>query len=65
MKAAENGDTSAEFFLGVMYLHGEGLERDYDQAVNWISKAAIAGDKNAIEALKELKIIDDEDNLHY
>ena len=32
---AEQGYASAQYNLGVMYYHGEGLAQDYEQAVYW------------------------------
>ena len=33
----------AQFFLGVMYVNGRGVQQDYQQAFRWFSKAADAG----------------------
>ena len=42
----EQGEASAEYLLGQMYLNGQGGGRDVDQAVIWFSKAAEEGDLN-------------------
>ena len=47
MKAAEQGDASAQFNLGVCYGHGEGVEKDYKEAFKWYLKAAEQGDASA------------------
>lgn len=46
-KAAEAGNASAQFGLGVMYATGRGVSKDYQQAVRWYTKAAEAGGVNA------------------
>ena len=42
-KAAEQGDTSAQFNLGVMYANGRGVPQDYAEAARWYRKAAEQG----------------------
>lgn len=39
-KAADQGDASAQYNLGVMYVNGEGVTQDYKQAAKWYRKAA-------------------------
>ena len=46
-KAAEQGDASAQFNLGVMYYDGQGVKQDYFKAVEWYQKAAEQGDASA------------------
>jgi TPR repeat protein len=43
-KAAEQGDTGAQFNLGWMYRKGKGVPQDDSEAVNWYRKAAEQGD---------------------
>ena len=38
--AGENGDVEAQYALGLMYLYGEILDVDYQQAKIWYEKAA-------------------------
>ena len=38
--SAEQGDANAQYDLGIMYVFGEAVERDYKRAVYWLSKAA-------------------------
>jgi len=52
-KAANEGDASAQFMLGVMYTSGEGVSQDYAEAVKWIRKAAKKG-----VALAQFKLAD-------
>ncbi len=40
---AEQGDADAQFNLGVMYSHGQGVPQDYAEAVKWYRKAAEQG----------------------
>ena len=44
---AEQGDASAQFFLGLMYDNGEGVPEDDRQAVYWYRKAAEQGNAGA------------------
>jgi TPR repeat protein len=46
-KAAEQGNDSAQFHLGVMYAYGQGVPRDYVQAHMWTNLAAAQGDGEA------------------
>ena len=40
---AQQGDAEAQFYLGVCYYNGEGVNQDYSQAVYWWRKAAEQG----------------------
>ena len=42
-KAAEQGNTQAQFNLGYSYEFGQGVTQDYDEAVKWYRKAAEQG----------------------
>ncbi len=44
---AAKGDVDAQFFLGVMYSRGQGVEQDYHQSLKWYLKAAEQGDMQA------------------
>ena len=44
---AEQGDADAQFNLGVMYSHGQGVPQDYAEAVRWYRRAAEQGDADA------------------
>jgi TPR repeat protein len=41
---AEQGNTIAQFNLGIMYKKGRGVPKDYTKAVGWFRKAADQGD---------------------
>ena len=44
---AEQGDTVAQFNLGLMYSNAQGVVQDYKEAVKWYRKAADQGDADA------------------
>ncbi|MFZ6845350.1 tetratricopeptide repeat protein [Undibacterium sp. RuTC16W] len=46
-KLANQGDVLAQTRLGVMYFHGENVEQDYQQALQWFQKAADKGHAGA------------------
>jgi TPR repeat protein len=50
-KAAEQGDPDGEYDLGHMYVTGEGVEKNAEKAVYWLSRAAA---KNHILAVSTL-----------
>lgn len=45
--AAEAGDAQAQYYLGVLYDHGEGVLRNYRTAAGWYEKAAAQGHRDA------------------
>ena len=48
---AEQGDAGAQNNLGVMYALGQGVPRDYREAVRWYRRAAEQGNANAQNSL--------------
>jgi TPR repeat protein len=48
MREAESGDAEAQFILGMMYDHGQGVHQDYKEAVKWYAKAAEQGQIDAL-----------------
>eukprot|EP00982_Pelagococcus_subviridis_P000187 1505-Pelagococcus_subviridis.AAC.1 len=40
MKAAAQGCIQAEYIIGQLYAHGEGVEKNIPEAVKWYTKAA-------------------------
>lgn len=44
LKAARQGDAEAQFYLGLCYNYGDGVEKDLSEAVKWYRKAADQGD---------------------
>jgi uncharacterized protein len=48
---ADQGNARAQFNLGLLYGHGQGVPQDYAQAIAWYRKAADQGDAFAQENL--------------
>lgn len=44
---AEQGDPEAELLLGMLYLNGQGVLKDSDEAVKWLTKSAMQGNADA------------------
>ncbi len=44
---AEKGDAKVQYFLAYLYYEGEGVTKDYNEAVKWMRKAADQGDAKA------------------
>ena len=44
---AEQGDPSAQFYLGLLYENGDGVPRDFSKAREWYQKAAAQGEAKA------------------
>src|SRR5687767_6765624 len=44
---AEQGDASAQFYLGLLYENGDGVSRDFAKARQWYEKAAAQGEAKA------------------
>lgn len=55
-RAAIKGDATSQRFLGVLYMMGKGVPKDYAVARSWFEKASENGDK---ESRKKLKLLDD------
>ena len=55
MKAADQGNATAQFNLGWCYAHGEGVTKDQEEAEEWYTKAAKRGSP---EAKKQLELLD-------
>ncbi|KAF9079123.1 hypothetical protein BGX23_005018, partial [Mortierella sp. AD031] len=43
LRAANRGNTTAQYHLGRMYHHGKGVPQDYSKAMEWYLKAADQG----------------------
>lgn len=46
-KQAHEGNANAQYHLGLCYLYGQNTEMDFNEAYQWIEKAALQGDKIA------------------
>jgi len=53
-KAAENGNSEAQYYLGLMYENGRGVEADMGKSVEWLKKSAARGNKDAAEYLESM-----------
>ena len=42
-RLAEQGDVEAQYYLGIMYSNGDGIQRDYKKGFFWCEKAALQG----------------------
>ncbi|MEN8165861.1 MAG: sel1 repeat family protein [Pseudomonadota bacterium] len=49
---ATNGNAQAQYTLGYLYANGLGVEKNDQQAMNWIQRAAAQGHKKALKALR-------------
>lgn len=52
---AEEGDATAQYNLGTMYVHGHGTKQDYEQGQLWLRRAAEQGHERARGELAKLK----------
>jgi uncharacterized protein len=50
----EQGDAKAQYILGLMYLNGQGVPRDYATALSWLRKAAEQGYADAQNFLGQM-----------
>lgn len=53
-KAADSGDANAQYYVGVCYAGGVGVEKDLNKAIEYLKKAADQGSDAAKETLKKL-----------
>jgi TPR repeat protein len=54
-KAAESGNINAEYYLGIMYENGYGVEQNRSNALTWYSKAASHGHPLAGQAVERIQ----------
>ncbi|MCI6199150.1 MAG: sel1 repeat family protein [Proteobacteria bacterium] len=52
-KAAEQGNADGEYFLGMAYSFGNGVEIDFKKALELYRKAAAQGDTRAMSSVAE------------
>lgn len=53
MKAAEQGDDSGQYAVGMALYYGRGTRMDHVAAKQWLEAAAAQGNKEAAEMLKK------------
>ncbi|MDX9692186.1 MAG: tetratricopeptide repeat protein, partial [Acholeplasmataceae bacterium] len=56
MVAAKQKHTQAEYYVGLYYQNGKGIEQNIDQAIYWYEKAAMKKEKNALYHLAMILI---------
>ena len=54
---AKQGNAQAQYYLGRMYAHGVGINKNLDVAIDWLNKAAVVG---VLEAEIELASVREE-----
>ena len=54
-KAAAKGDVISQFYMGVCYCNGQGVDKNYSKSVEWFSKASDNNMDDAKEHLKNFK----------
>lgn len=55
---AEEGSLDAQLLVGLMYIFGEGTEKNNDLAKFWLNKATLNGSEEAKEILIDFKLMD-------
>ena len=53
---AEKGQPDAQYAVGYMYYYGQGVVEDRKKAAYWITRAAEAGQPDAVSAMKILAL---------
>ncbi len=48
-------NAEAQYYLGMMYRDGDGVEADIEQAINWWKKAMREGHQDAAYAMSEVR----------
>ena len=51
IRTAERGNTRAQRRLGKCYLYGDGIERNYEEAIRWFRSAALSDDYESLYLL--------------
>jgi TPR repeat protein len=54
LREAEQGNSSAQYSLGVMYATGKGVEQNYKEAARWYRKSADQNNPDALNSLGSL-----------
>ena len=55
LENAEAGDVEAQYELGVMYLKGQGVEQNREQALQWLQRASDGGNEQAKSKLTRVR----------
>ncbi len=59
---AQQGHLNAQYTVGYMYHHGQGLPRNEKESTRWITMAATRGHVKAQEALSRINAVHDQQN---
>lgn len=59
---AKQGHLNAQYTVGYMYHHGQGLPRNAKESTRWIAMAAARGHEKAKEALSRINAVHDQIN---
>jgi uncharacterized protein YcfL len=59
---AKQGHLNAQYTVGYMYHHGQGLPRNEKESTRWIAMAAARGHEKAKEALSRINAMHDQQN---
>jgi TPR repeat protein len=51
---ADDDNELAQYYLGTLYLYGDGVEKDAKTAVKWLIKSAIIGDRDSAGLLARI-----------
>lgn len=62
---AEKGHRDSQYYLGLMYAKGDGIEQSYSQAHQWLEKAAMNGYPKAMYHLGEMYVWGDGVDVDY
>jgi TPR repeat protein len=54
LREAKNGDTEAQYRLGLMYADGVWFQANRSEAMRWIGQAAIGGHPAALKTIEDL-----------
>ena len=54
-KAVEQGNATAQCFLGACYEYGQGVKQSYAEAIKWYTRAAEQGNEDAKKVLERLE----------
>ena len=53
-KAAEQGDATAQYYLGLCYYRGKGVRKDHEEALRWLCMASEQGYNDAQKHLNDM-----------
>lgn len=62
-KSADQGYANAQYNLGVLYLHGQGVKADREAAIRWLQMAAGQNHQPAKAALQKLGVAGPEPSI--